>query len=130
MKKKKRKEPNYSITDLNNYAIYIRDSAASSLSESYTENLDDFISLKQVTNLIKKRSLGVDDNGDFVIDSNAFDNTFDDIRTWIYGVGLAKLSAKGLIECAWDNDLNEMVFWIANNEKTNISSKPSEKNNE
>ena len=124
MKKKKRKEPNYSITDLQNYALYIRDNAASSLAENYTENLDEFISLNQVINLIKQRSLGLDDNGDIVIDSNAFDNTFDDIRIWLYGVGLAKLAGKGLIECAWDNDLNQMVFWASNSEKTSIPNKP------
>lgn len=124
MKKKKRKEPNYSITDLQNYALYIRDNAASSLAENYTENLDEFISLKQVINLIKQRSLGLDDNGDIIIDSNAFDNTFDDIRIWLYGVGLAKLAAKGLVECAWDNDLNQMVFWASNSEKTSIPNKP------
>ena len=123
MKKKKRKEPIYSITDLQNYAIYIRDSAASSFAEDYTENLDDFISVQQVINLIKKHSLGTDKNGDLMIDSDAFDNTFDDIRTWLYGVGLAKLSAKGIIECAWDNDLNEMVFWHSAN-KNSIQSKP------
>ena len=123
MKKKKKKEPLYSITDLENYAVYLRDSAASSFSENYTENLDDFISVKQVINLIKKRSLGTDEEGNLTIDSNAFDNTFDDIRTWLYGVGLAKLSAKGIIECAWDNDLNQMIFWHSEN-KNPIQSKP------
>ena len=124
MKKKKKKEPLYSITDLENYAVYLRDSAASSFSENYTENLDDFISVKQVINSIKKRSLGTDEEGNLTIDSNAFDNTFDDIRTWLYGVGLAKLSAKGIIECAWGNDLNQMIFWHSEN-KNPIQSKPS-----
>lgn len=124
MKKKKRREPIYSITDLQNYAIYLRDSAASSFAEGYTENLDDFISITQVINLIKKRSLGVDDNGDLMIDGDSFDNTFDDIRNWLYGVGLAKLSAKGIIECAWDNDLNQMIFWHSEN-KNSIQSKPT-----
>jgi hypothetical protein len=121
---KKKKEPLYSITDLENYAIYLRDSAASSFSEDYTENLDDFISVKQVINLIKKRSVGVDDEGNLLINSDAFDDTFDDIRVWLYGVGLAKLSANGTIDCAWDNDLNQMIFWHSENKKT-IQSKPT-----
>jgi hypothetical protein len=124
MKKKKKKEPLYSITDLENYAIYLRDSAASSFAEDYTENLDDFISVKQVINLIKKRSVGVDDEGNLLINSNAFDDTFDDIRVWLYGVGLAKLSAKGIIDCAWDNDINQMIFWHSENKNT-IQSKPT-----
>lgn len=124
MKKKKKKEPVYSITDLENYAIFLRDSVASSFSKDYTENLDEFISIEQVINLIKKRSLGVDVNGDLMIDADIFDSTFDDIRTWLYGVGLAKLSANGFIECAWDNDLNEMVFWSSDKDKTSIPNRP------
>lgn len=121
---KKKKEPIYSITDLENYAIYLRDSAASSLAENHNENLDEFISIKQVINLIKKRSIGTDDEGNLLINSDVFDDTFDDIRVWIYGVGLAKLSGKNIIECAWDNDLNQMIFWHSENKNT-IQPKPN-----
>jgi hypothetical protein len=36
---------------------------------------------------------------------------FEEAATWIHNVGLAKLAAQDLIECAWDDELNEMVFW-------------------
>jgi len=124
--KKKNNEPIYSIVDLNNYAIAIRDSAASSFAEDYTENLDDFISVKQIINLIKKNSIGKDEEGNYLIQATSFDETFNQIRNWLYGVGLAKLAAKGHVECAWDNDLNEMIFWLSDDAKTTISNKPSD----
>jgi hypothetical protein len=115
----------YSIIDLEGYANAMRGGAASSFEKDYTENLDDFISLGQVINMIKKNSLGLDEDNNYLISEEIFENIFDDIRDCIYGVGLAKLSANGHIECAWDNDSNEMVFWLPNKDKSDVSSKPS-----
>jgi hypothetical protein len=126
--KKKNNEPVYSIIDLHNYALSLRENAARSFTEDYTENLDEFISLAQIINLIKKHSLGKDEEGNYLIHSTVFDETFNEIRNWLYGVGLARLAAKGLVECAWDNDLNEMIFWLSNDTKTTIPNKPD--NNE
>jgi hypothetical protein len=36
---------------------------------------------------------------------------YDYTITWIHNVALAKLAAQDLVECAWDDDANEMVFW-------------------
>ena len=118
----------YIITDLDGYARTIRDGAAKSFAEDYTENLDDFISIGQVKNLIKKMSQIDEDTGDLIITEDIYNDTFDEIRDLIYGVGLAKLSSKGVVECAWDNNLNRMIFWLADENKTQISSKPSEHN--
>lgn len=120
----------YSIIDLEGYAKAMRDGAASSFEKDYTENLDEFISIGQVINLIKKNNLGLDEEGNYLINEQIFDDVFNDIRDWLYGVGLAKLASKGFVECAWDNDSNEMVFWLANKDKTNISARPSKDNNE
>ena len=115
---------NYSIIDLIGYATAMRQGAAKSFAEDYSENLDEFISVNQVINLIKKNNLGIDEEGYYLINEDIFNQVFDEIRDWLYGVGLAKLASKGFIECAWDNDSNEMVFWLANKDKTSISGKP------
>lgn len=104
----------YSIIDLNGYASAIRDAAAKSFIEDYTENLDDYISIEQVKNVIIGYSLGQDDDDNYIINEEVFNDTCDDIREWIFNVGLSKLAAKGLVECAWDDVSNEMVFWANN----------------
>jgi hypothetical protein len=120
----------YSIIDLEGYAKAMRDGAASSFEKDYTENLDDFITIEQVINLIKKNNLGLDEDGNYIINSDIFDEMFGEIRDWLYGVGLSKLAAKGFVDCAWDDEANEMVFWLANKDKTNIPAKPSVDNDD
>lgn len=115
----------YSIVDLDNYAITLREGVAKSFSEEYTENLDDFISINQVKNLIIKYSLGLDQNDNYIITTKLFNKVFNEIREWLYGVGLAKLAAKGYVECAWDSDKNEMIFWMPDDDKSKVSNKPS-----
>jgi len=115
----------FSIMNLDKYAEYIREAAAKSFSETYTENLDDFISINQVIEVIKQNSLGTDDNNCLMINEKIFDIVFDEIREMLYGVSLAKLASKGHVECAWDDTSNQMVFWLPNKDNTNVSSKPS-----
>ena len=116
-------ENTYSIVDLNGFATAIRQGAAESLSEKYNENLDEFISINQVINLVKSHSLGTDENNDHIINEDIFDNIFDEVRDWIYSIGISKLAASGSIECAWDDDSNEMVFWISDKNKQRTSKK-------
>jgi hypothetical protein len=120
----------YSVIDLEGYAKAMRDGAASSFEKDYTENLDEFISIGQVINMIKKNNLGLDEEGNYLINEQIFDDVFNDIRDWLYGVGLAKLASKGFVDCSWDDESNEMVFWLANKDKTNIPAKPSQDNDE
>lgn len=121
---------NYSIIDLEGYAKAMRDGAASSFEKDYTENLDDFITIPQVINMIKENTLGLDEEGNYLINEDIFDDVFNNIREQLYEVALAKLAAKGLIECAWDDESNDMVFWLANEDKTSIAAKPSKDNDE
>lgn len=119
------KMENYSIVDIDNFAIMTRENVAKSFSEDYSENLDDFISIQQVIDLVEQHSLGQDDDGYEIINADIFNDIFDDLREWMYGVALAKLAGKNMIECAWDDDVNEMVFWISDKEKTKVSNKPT-----
>jgi hypothetical protein len=120
----------YSIIDLEGYAKAMRDGAASSFEKDYTENLDDFITITQVINMVKKNNLGLDEEGSYLINQDIFDDIFNDIRNWLYEVGLCKLAAKGFVDCAWDDESNEMVFWLANKDKTEIPAKPSKNNDD
>lgn len=107
----------YSITDLDGYASSIRDGVAQSFVENYNENLDEYITIEQVKNIIVGYSLGQDEDENYLINAEVFNDTFDDVREWFYEAGLSKLAAKGIVECAWDDDSNQMVFWVKNNEQ-------------
>jgi len=113
----------YSITDIEGYADYIRRNVAKSFCEDYTEDLNDFITIPQTVSIIKEHTLGQNDNQEYLINEEAFDDTFEEIRTWIYGVGLSKAAGRDQIECAWDNKSNEMIFWLPK-KNTSIPSKP------
>lgn len=101
----------YLINDLENYAVALRKLAGDSINENSNANLDDYISVGQVCGIIKENTIGISENGKYILDENSHETIFENIITRIYNVGLAKLAANGVIECAWDNESNEMVFW-------------------
>lgn len=102
----------YAITDLNGYATQMREAAAKSLSDSEEDNLDNYISVGQMIGLVKQYCLGLDDEDRPLLDEDVNEKIFEETAIWIHNVGLAKLAAQDLIECAWDNNDNEMVFWV------------------
>lgn len=118
----------YAIVDIEGYASEMREAAAKTISDSYEENLDDFISIDQMISLVKENCVGFDDNDRPLLNEDANENIYESTISWIHGVGLAKLASKGLIECAWDNDMNGMVFW--SNEIKSDDSKPKGKSND
>lgn len=103
----------YAIINVNEYAKEIRHAAAQCLSENNTDNLDDYISLGQINNLIKQQCLGYDDEDRPLLNEKINEEIYEQIVVWIHNVGLAKLAAQGLVECAWDDESNDMVFWQA-----------------
>lgn len=117
----------YAIVDLEGYASQMRDAAAKSLSENYTENLDDFITINQMINMVKTECVGFDDDDRPLLDEDTNEKIFENIAIWIHNVGLAKLAAQNLVECAWDSEINEMVFWKP--EPKNVRTKKSTRKN-
>lgn len=109
----------FSIVHLERYAKSIRKNACLSLYGEVTDNLDDYMNMNEVISIIQENSMGKDEDGNLLITEDAFNQTFDTIRTWIEGYALAKLAAKDKIECAWDADSNEMIFWNKQNGQTN-----------
>lgn len=101
----------YAIVDLDGYVREMRDAAAKTLAEDHNENLDEFISVNQMINLVKSECIGFDDNERPMLNESANEMIYEKTVAWIHNAGLAKLAAQGLIECAWDSNLNEMIFW-------------------
>jgi len=98
------------INDMEKLAYSIRKNAALTISSDSDENLDDFISIGQVQNLIYDYAI-VSDEDELILDEDGYENIFDETSSWIINVGLAKLAAENKIECAWDDESNDMIFW-------------------
>jgi hypothetical protein len=121
----------YAIVDLNGYATQMREAAAKSISSDNSDNLDEYISLTQMTNLVEEFCLGHDDENRPLLNEDTNEQIFEETAIWIHNIALAKLAAQDLIECAWDNKLNEMVFWqkaTKKEKKPNAKSRTRNKN--
>lgn len=101
------------INDIEKLAYSIRKNAALTISQDSDEDLNSFITIRQVENLIMNYAVTMDDDC-LVIDEEGYENIFEETSSWIMDAGLAKLAADNKIECAWDDEINEMVFWVAN----------------
>lgn len=101
----------YAIVDIDGYVREMRDAAAKSLASDDKDDLDTFITIKQMISLVKSECLGFDSSDRPLLNEMANEKIYESTVVWIHGVGLAKLAAQDLIECAWDSDINEMVFW-------------------
>jgi len=119
----------YAITNLEGYASEMREAAADAFTDDHSD-IDTYISLDQMINLIKSECIGFDDQDRPLLNEDANEQIYESTVTWITNVGLAKLAAEGYVECAWDDRQNEMIFWA--NEKTvgynqKIGQKPNDK---
>ena len=103
----------FAIKKLDEISDIIRDNAATSLAETYQSNqLDKFVTINQIEDLIIEHSLGTDEQGQYIINMDVFQDIFDSVRNMIYQSALSKLAASGTIESAWDSEKDKIVFWI------------------
>jgi hypothetical protein len=107
----------YSVMNLDKYAAYMRKKAATAISEDDSQKLDEFITVRQAALMIEEHSIGKDEDGRLLLDDDSHERLFESIKTRIYNCGLSKLAAEGLLECAWDSEKDEMVFWAERSPK-------------
>ena len=113
----------YALTDVHGYAFDMRSAAADHICENNQneDDLDSYISINQILNIIEEENLGYDDENRPLINQQITEDIFETIMTWIHNVGISKLAGQNLIECAWDDELNDMVFWSNQNDEPNQS---------
>ena len=103
------------IINLKKYAAYIRKSVAESFAKGdkldENEDLESYVTVDQVSQMIYDNSVGKDEEGHQLITQEGRNTLREQLKTRIYNSGLSKLAAKGLLECAWDDEKNTMVFW-------------------
>lgn len=105
----------YIVNDIIHLASSIRKNAAMTIGDTENQDLDTFMSIGQVENIILENT-DKDDDG-IIMDEDQYNTIFDQVTNWIINAGLAKLAAEDKIQCAWDDEQNCMVFW--HNEITN-----------
>jgi hypothetical protein len=101
----------YAIMNLEKYAGMIRARAAATIAESSTEELEEFVTIQQTTSMILEHSIGKDEEGRPLLDDGSHAELFRSVKERIFNSGLSKLAAKDIVECAWDDEKNEMIFW-------------------
>ena len=100
----------YIINDLESLSKTIRKNASLTFTQSNQDNLDEYITIKQIIELIYQYG-DTTNNGTIILDEVGYNNIFDAVRIRIYNSGLSKLAANGYIECAWDDESDTMIFW-------------------
>ena len=108
----------YVITDFDSFATDIRKAVADALvhskfpdGENTTIDLDSYMTIYQVKEIIRNNALEVTDDDCPVVDLKGMDNAWTQIDTGLYNATLSKLAASGHIECGWDDETNNMAFW-------------------
>jgi len=102
----------YAITDIDGYIVNMRKAAAKHVCENADkDDLGLYVSINQMIGLVESNCLGYDDNGLPLLNEDCNEQIFLETAAWINNVALAKLAGQNMIECAWDDELNEMVFW-------------------
>jgi hypothetical protein len=111
----------YAITDLKGYAEEMRTCAAKSICEDHNEDLNQYISIDQMINLVNEYCLGFDELNRPMLNEDINCQIFEQTSVWIHNVGLARLAAKDLVQCAWSDEDNTMIFWTDKAENKNES---------
>lgn len=96
----------YTNNNIEAFATKIRELTAKNICENYQDNLDEYMTVSEIIGLLQKNS-----SNQYVIDRDVIISLQTEIKKRIYEVCLAKLAAKDIIDCAWDETENEMVFW-------------------
>ena len=100
------------VTNTNDFATILRRNVVEelSLAKEY-KNLDELISIPQILQMITKYTLGLDEDRNPILNEDIDTDLFDEALEYVSQIHLCKLCAADKLQCAWDDESNEMVFW-------------------
>ena len=110
----------FAITNLKTFCKGVRDEATRCLSVTNVKdsNIDDFITIKQCIDIVSdvcghnKNLKKVVRDYKLIINEDNYVDIVLIVAEQIYQSALCKLAAEDIIQCAWDTDVNRMVFWM------------------
>lgn len=109
------------IRNLKLFAKSIRKNVVIVFPREYYYQIDNLISLSQTEHLVRQY-VEPGYNDEFILSDENYDLLCDTIKKWIYNSSLSLAASSGTIECAWDDQSNEMFFWhLESNETFNIA---------
>jgi hypothetical protein len=109
------------IRNLKLFTKSIRKNVVMVFPRKYSYQIDNLISLSQAEQLVRKY-IEPGYNDEFILSDENYDMLCDEIKKWIYNSSLGLAASSGTIECAWDDESNEMFFWhLESNETFNIA---------
>ena len=74
------------------------------------EDVFKHITLEQFEQIIKNHSV-LEDNGKYSIKEVDVNASLDEAWEMVVGSILSKMASDGLLECAWDEEKQDMIFW-------------------
>jgi hypothetical protein len=101
------------IKDMSRFCEILRKEALFSLSDNILEktNIDEFITLRQCEEIVNRKCKTHDESGVKILNEDIYANMLYEIAEQIYQSALSKLAASDIIECAWDDKSQKMIFW-------------------
>lgn len=85
--------------------------------EATSEDVYVFCSRKQIESIINDACIGFDEDDNPIINEKIYSEICDRIFQTVQNASLARLASEGHLECAWDDELNDMVFWLPDEPK-------------
>jgi hypothetical protein len=104
------------ISNMEDYVLNIVEIVAKEIGEG-TNPLEVFMycSKQQIISLVYENCIGYNRKKEPVLNFQAYNNIFDLVLRRVQNCAIAKLAAEGYLDCAWDDELNDMVFWLSDN---------------
>ena len=105
------------IRDLKLFSKSIRKNVVMVFPRKYSYQIDNFISLSQTEKLVRQY-IEPSYNNEFILSDENYDLLCNEIKKWIYNASLSLVASSGIIECAWNDESNEMIFWHPESNET------------
>jgi hypothetical protein len=105
------------IKNVTLFAKSIRKNAVMVFPKSYSDQIDNLISIDQTEKLIQKY-IEPGYNNEFLITEYSYYDLASELKKWIYNRSLSQVASNGHIECSWDDDTDNMIFWDLKSQET------------
>lgn len=112
----------FAITDIVGYSALTMKNIAKDFGVSI-DDIYEFITSEEIYQIINEKSVGIDEEGFPIINEKIHCDIVDTLVLRIHNMSMARGASEGYLECAWDEELNDMVFWLSDKGQEYYNSK-------
>lgn len=102
----------FSIVNMKEYCNSIVDTIAQEMKIDLKNEILEFVSLKQIEGIVNENCIEHNEENQPIINVESHIKILDDVYTIVQSTALSQLAADGYLECAWDEEINDMIFWL------------------